>query len=144
VRFADFVRDVRPLYAAADVLVQASTLEGVAQTIVQAIAAGVPVIATDVDGVREVASGTPHVSILPPDGRGLLETVNRSLAACPVVPAPQELVAEWLPASVDADLCAFHDWLKDHTLRRRRRSGTTRRRLSSLAPVLGSEKQVAR
>jgi glycosyltransferase involved in cell wall biosynthesis len=144
VRLAGFVPDVRPLFAAADVFVQASTLEGVAQTIVQAIAAGVPVVATDVDGVREVVSDTPHASILPRDGRGLVETVSSRLAARPTVPAPQELVAEWLPASVDADLCVFHEWLKEHALRRRPRSRAVRRRLSPLGAALGADRQVAR
>src|SRR6185437_5767376 len=44
VKFAGFVGDVAPLYAAADLFVHVSTLEGVPQSVVQATAAGVPVI----------------------------------------------------------------------------------------------------
>jgi glycosyltransferase involved in cell wall biosynthesis len=144
VLFAGFVRDVRPFYAAADVLVQASMLEGVAQTIVQAIAAGVPVVATEVDGMREVASEMSHVSVLPLDGRGLLETVRASLAASCVVPAPQELVEQWLPASVDTHLVAFHDWLEAQVCRRQRQVSALPRMLPALATTATDKEQVLR
>ncbi len=117
VRFVGFVDDVRPLFAAADVLVQASTLEGVPQTVVQAIAAGVPAIATEVDGVQEVTD-EPCVSILAPDGRGLAETVSARLAATAVPPAPREVVARWLPETVDVHLSNLHDWMEARTDRR--------------------------
>lgn len=110
--FLGFVDDVKPLYAAADVLVHTSTLEGVPQTVVQAVAAGVPVIATEVDGVREVVSDAGHVSVLPPDARGLLEITRTRLATGARVPAPRETVMHWLPEAVDTNLSALHGWME--------------------------------
>jgi glycosyltransferase involved in cell wall biosynthesis len=112
VLFPGFVPDVRPFYAAADVLVQVSTLEGVPQTVVQAVAAGVPVVATAMDGVREAAPDGPQVSILPSDGHGLLPAVREALASpCPP-PASENLLEQWNPTRVDAQLSAFHEWLE--------------------------------
>ncbi len=118
VRLLGFVADVTPLYAAADVFVQASALEGVPQAVVQAIAAGVPVIASDVDGVREAASGAHHLVVLPPDGGGLIEAVRARLSARDFSPAPPEFVTEWLPDAVDAHLDRLHDWIEDRVRRR--------------------------
>jgi glycosyltransferase involved in cell wall biosynthesis len=118
VKLLGFVRDVTPLYAAADVFVHTSTLEGVPQTVVQAVAAGVPVIATEVDGVREAAAGPPQVTILPPDGRGLLETVKTTLAGRYFSPAEPGLVKDWLPDTVNAHLSELDDWMEDRVGRR--------------------------
>jgi glycosyltransferase involved in cell wall biosynthesis len=119
VRLLGFVRDVTTLYASADVFVHTSTLEGVPQTVVQAIAAGVPVIATEVDGVREATPGLPHVTILPADGRWLLETVRARIDARDFDPAPPEFVKGWLPNTVDAGLGELHDWMEYRVGRRR-------------------------
>lgn len=116
-----FVRDVLPLYAAADLFVQASTMEGVPQTIVQAVAAGVPVVVTDVDGVREVASGEPHVAVLSGDGSGLLDGVRAKLRTPRPEPEPAAALREWRPDHVSDRLARFHDWLA--TCVRSRRSG---------------------
>ena len=125
VRFVGFVRDVRPFYAAADVLVQTSTLEGVPQTIVQAVAAGLPAIVTEADGVREAAP-EPYVSVLPPDGRGLLEGVSNRANATALPRAPIGLVAPWFPDTVDMHLNELHAWMEAHTRRRRTRPSASR------------------
>jgi glycosyltransferase involved in cell wall biosynthesis len=139
-RFLGFVRDVTPLYAAANVLVQASTLEGVSQAVVQAVAAGVPVIASDVDGLREVAPGSPHVTILPPDGRGLLESVSATLGAGDFSPAPLERVTSWLPDRVDGDLDRLDDWIEQRIgSRRSRRSASWRAPVSSPSAISSEE-----
>ncbi len=46
--------DVADLYVAFDVFVLASAWEGLPRTILEALAAGVPVVTTDVSGIREV------------------------------------------------------------------------------------------
>jgi glycosyltransferase involved in cell wall biosynthesis len=142
VRFPGFVHDVTSFYAAADVLVQVSKLEGVPQTVVQAVAAGVPVVATDMDGVREAAPDGPHVSILPPDGDGLLAAVRAALAGpCPP-PVREELLEQWIPTHVDAQLDAFHQWLEARIEARRSALATTPRVARKGPPSVAPEERV--
>jgi glycosyltransferase involved in cell wall biosynthesis len=54
VRFHGFVDDPLPFYALADLLVVASIDESMPQTIIQAMASGIPVISTNVGGVKEI------------------------------------------------------------------------------------------
>lgn len=54
VRFTGMLSEIAPLYAAADVYVQPSFYEGMSNTIVEAMACEVPVIATDVGGNADV------------------------------------------------------------------------------------------
>ncbi len=67
VRWAGPVADVAAALAAADVLVSTSDHEGLSLAQLEALAAGVPVVATDAGGVGELASGDPAVSVLPRD-----------------------------------------------------------------------------
>ena len=144
VTFVGFIHDITPLYAAADVLVQASSLEGVPQTVVQAVAAGVPAIATEVDGVREAAPNMPHVSVLPPDGRGLLEIVRNRLDGPALPPAAPELVAQWLPKTVDVDLGELHDWMEERVALRRPPLDASRCVPTPRAPTLPTEEPAIR
>lgn len=144
VHFVGFVRDVRPLYAVADVLLQASTLEGVPQAVVQATAAGVPAVATEVDGLREAAPSALHVSVVPPDGRGLLEAVRVRLARTAIPPAPPELVAPWLPETVDMKLSELHDWMEARAGRPRRPLRARRRPPARLPATLRVEELAGR
>ena len=52
--FTGWIKDMIPLYADLDVLALTSDNEGTPVTVIEAMAAGVPVIATDVGGVREL------------------------------------------------------------------------------------------
>jgi glycosyltransferase involved in cell wall biosynthesis len=136
VLFLGPVDNVIPLFAAAEVFVHASTLEGVAQAIVQALAAGVPVVATEVDGVREAAPDGPHVFVVPPDGRGLLGTVMGRLIEPGCQPSPRRLLEQWFPSSVDARLSAFHGWLEVQARPRRvRPTPVPQRSVSVPAPI---------
>lgn len=51
VRFLGLVRDMEPVYGALDVLVQPSDLEGTPRTVLEAMARGIPVVATAVGDV---------------------------------------------------------------------------------------------
>lgn len=65
VRFHGRVDDVRPWLAQADLLVMPSRWEGFGLAAVEAMAAGLPVAASDVPGLREVVAGAGL--LLPPD-----------------------------------------------------------------------------
>ena len=54
--FTGWIRDLGPLYADLDVLAVTSNNEGTPVAVIEAMAAGVAVIATDVGGVRELIS----------------------------------------------------------------------------------------
>jgi glycosyltransferase involved in cell wall biosynthesis len=63
--FTGWIRDLGPLYAELDVLAVTSDNEGTPVAVIEAMAAGVPVISTDVGGVRELISerGTQNVEL---------------------------------------------------------------------------------
>jgi glycosyltransferase involved in cell wall biosynthesis len=69
VRWAGPVVDVPAALAAADVVLSTSDHEGLSLAQLEALAAGVPVVATDAGGVGELAPGDPAVAILPRDAR---------------------------------------------------------------------------
>lgn len=64
--FAGFVDDVAGLLAASDVVVQPSHFDALPTALIQALAAGLPVVATDVGGIPEII--TPEVGVLVPPG----------------------------------------------------------------------------
>lgn len=65
VRLTGAADDVAPLLAAADVLVSASLYEGLSLAYLEALAAGLPVVATDAGGTAEVALDNPALTVLP-------------------------------------------------------------------------------
>ncbi|WP_437304431.1 glycosyltransferase [Sorangium sp. So ce388] len=67
VRFAGAVADVAGLLAAADVLVSPSAHEGLSLAHLEALAAGLPVVATGAGGTAELAAETPALVHLPLD-----------------------------------------------------------------------------
>lgn len=54
--FLGYRRELRPIFAAADVAVLSSDNEGTPVSLIEAAAAGLPAVATDVGGVREVVT----------------------------------------------------------------------------------------
>ena len=69
VRLAGSAGEVAPLLAAADVLVSVSAFEGLSLAHLEALAAGLPVVATAVGGTAEVAQDNPAVFLLAPEAR---------------------------------------------------------------------------
>lgn len=63
VRFPGFIRDMLPYYQAADLCVSASRIEGLPFNVMEAMACGLPVVATRVKG---------HEDLVEPDKTGLL------------------------------------------------------------------------
>lgn len=72
--------DAGPMLAAADVVVSASRSEGFPQTLLQAMAAGLPVVATDVGGTSEVVARDETGLLVPPeDPQALAQALDRVL-----------------------------------------------------------------
>lgn len=81
VRFEGVVPDVAPHLAAADAFVLPSRFEGLPLALLEAMAAGVPVIATAVDGNTDVVSHGINGLLVPPDDpTRLADAVTRVLA----------------------------------------------------------------
>jgi glycosyltransferase involved in cell wall biosynthesis len=83
VHFAGLLADIAPALAAADALVSVSAHEGLSLAHLEALAAGVPVIATDAGGTRELAWNNPAIEVLPldtPPARLGALAVDRALA----------------------------------------------------------------
>jgi len=72
VRFSGALGDVRPALAAADVFVQASDEEGLPGAVLEAMAMGLPVVATDVGGTREAVDDGVTGLLVPPRDPGAL------------------------------------------------------------------------
>lgn len=86
--FAGHHADVRPFYALADVLVLPSYSEGSPNVLLEAMAAGLPVVATAVGGVPEiVAHEESALLVAPRDEQALAAAVARILSDAPLARA---------------------------------------------------------
>ena len=79
VRFTGYVDDMPSLYAAIDVLAAPSRTEGFGLMLVEAMAAGVPVVASVVDAILEVVGDGPALLVPPDDPAALATAINRVL-----------------------------------------------------------------
>jgi len=66
VKFLGHFHDVRKVYELIDVYVLSSTREGLPNTILEAMAMRVPIVATDVDGVKEAVTDRKEALLVPP------------------------------------------------------------------------------
>jgi glycosyltransferase involved in cell wall biosynthesis len=83
VQFVGAQDDVQPWLAAADVVVLPSRWEGLPYVVLEAMAVGTPVVATDVTGVRE-ALGEAGAIVPPEDPGALAEAVVAALSGADV------------------------------------------------------------
>jgi len=80
VHFLGFVHDVPELLADSDVFVLPSRWEGMPNVLLEAAASGTPIVATDVEGVREIIEdGRSGLIVSPGDVAGLGEAMLRVL-----------------------------------------------------------------
>ncbi len=77
VRFLGYRRELRPLFAAADAAVISSDNEGTPVSLIEAAAAGLPAVATDVGGVREVVGEETGIVVPPGDEAALAGALLR-------------------------------------------------------------------
>lgn len=76
VRFAGFVHDVRPLVAGATALVIASKREGLARSVMEALALGVPVVASTARGNRELVGSDRGFVVPTGDVDGMAQALD--------------------------------------------------------------------
>lgn len=80
ITFAGHVREPEPYYAMADVFVLPSRSEGSPNALLEAMAAGVPIVATCVGGVPEIVSDGSSALLVPPgDPEAMAEAIARAL-----------------------------------------------------------------
>lgn len=97
--------DVHDYLSAATLLALASESEGVPQVVLQALAAGVPVVATDVCGLREVADA--DIRVTSATGAGFAEAVLRKLESGLVRAVPPSSLDPWRAHRIEADIKRF-------------------------------------
>jgi glycosyltransferase involved in cell wall biosynthesis len=83
VRFLGYRRDVAELLAAADGLVLSSSWEGLPNVVMEALASGTPVVATEVGGVRELVTDGESGYIVPVEDEAGLASAMAKLMAAP-------------------------------------------------------------
>lgn len=83
VRFLGHFHDIRQVYEALDVYVLSSTREGLPNTVLEAMAMGVPIVATDVDGVGEAVTHEREALLVPPRSSSQLAVAIQRLLADP-------------------------------------------------------------
>jgi glycosyltransferase involved in cell wall biosynthesis len=66
VRFLGYVAEMAKLYPATDALLLTSRYEGLPITILEAMAAGVPIVSSDLDGVQEILVDEEDAALVPP------------------------------------------------------------------------------
>lgn len=79
--FAGFHSDLPRLLMGIDILVNPSYSEEMPNIVLEAMAAGVSVVATDVGGVREIAGSDPALALVPPRKPNTLADAIRELLA---------------------------------------------------------------
>lgn len=79
VGFLGFRSDIPRLMASSDVLAHPTRIEGFGLALVEALAAGLPVVASNVEGIPEVLAGTDSIMVSPDDPVALRAAVLRTL-----------------------------------------------------------------
>jgi glycosyltransferase involved in cell wall biosynthesis len=114
IRFAGFVPDFAELLPGIDVLVNPSLSEVMPNVVLESMAAGVPVVATDVGGVAEIAGPGKAIVLIPPGdspaiARAVSDLLHNPDRTAELGQAGQRRVREaFSPASQKAQLRALY------------------------------------
>lgn len=98
-----FRKDISSAFAAADLYVQTSRWEGLANVILEAMAAGLAIVGTDVDGTAEALYEYPPGRLVP---AGDIESMTRALLE-DAAPGPREREISF-PSKFTADVVCDH------------------------------------
>jgi glycosyltransferase involved in cell wall biosynthesis len=80
-RLLGHVSDIKAFHHALDLFVQSSDYEGTPNAVLEAMAMGTPVVATDAGGTTEMLSHMVDGLIAPQDSGGLADAINNALSA---------------------------------------------------------------
>ena len=83
VTFSGYVSDTRLVYLAAEVLLMPSRYEGLPMTLLEAMAMGLPVVASKLDGIAEVIGDGEEGFLVPPTDAALFVERTASLLTDP-------------------------------------------------------------
>lgn len=97
--FTGYVDDIEEIYAISDVVVLSSWSEGLPQSILQAMAAGVPVVATRVGGVPEIVIHEETGLLIEPGdyeslSKGITRVLKDSVLVSGMINRARELIME--------------------------------------------------
>jgi glycosyltransferase involved in cell wall biosynthesis len=84
VRWLGRREDVPRLMASADVLLHPASLEGFGLVLAEALATGLPVVASNVDGIPEVVESTDSILVPPDNPMALREAINSVMSRTPL------------------------------------------------------------
>jgi len=122
--FAGHQRDVRPFYGMADLFVLPSHSEGSPNVLLEAMAAGVPVVATAAGGVPEMTESEETALLVPPsDPEALAGAMIRLLADPPLATrlaanASAMIQSRFSPETYERELTAIYAGLRGHRLKK--------------------------
>ncbi|MCA9554380.1 MAG: glycosyltransferase [Myxococcales bacterium] len=123
VHFLGWRKDLEAIFAEADLLALSSDNEGTPVTVIEALAAGLPVVATRVGGVEDVVRGAAGTLVAPGDVGALAQAMTDRLHLtgddARVPDGEREAVARrFSHRRLIADIEALYDVLVDEKLRR--------------------------
>ena len=106
VQFIGHVDNLPDYFAVANVLVHTSLTEGLPQVVVQALAAGLPIVATNAEGLAELQPSP--LTCIDRNGEGLLRICTLALAAPRPEPIQSERLSPWTVWAVSQMRASMH------------------------------------
>lgn len=79
IRVLNFIPGISSVYKQADIYLHLARFEGFGLVLIEAIRAGIPIVASNVGGIPEVMTGTPYKTFEISDREGIVEEVNSYL-----------------------------------------------------------------